>query len=201
MRPIDEKMVSFLRVLREKSFELSPNGLASFSRNDLTRLYRESFGETEDVSEVLDMLAFNRMIDAESKSRPTFEGFFITEEGIEFLRRPDQFEVIDGDINRRKVAKVDATAWTGKRLILTDERVIRDLRIKVSELRDKVLTMRIESNSDSQDIKALVEALVDLCEMAAPDLGLIERILSHPKFKLSAKLVAGVAGVRGAIGI
>ena len=98
-------------------------------------------------------------------------------------------------------ATVDSRAWTGKRLVLTDEAVLRDLRAKAIELREKVHSIRFESNSDSNDVKGLCDALVAITEMAEPDLTIIERILMHPKFQASAVLMAAVATVRGALGI
>lgn len=194
-------MVSFLRLVRETSFDKHEGGLATYSRSELNSIYLRAFGSMADSPEVFDLLAYNGLLDAESKHNGFLNGFFVTDLGIEFLRRPDQFVVEEGEVTRRATTKVDATSWTGKQLILTDEQVISDLRIKVSELRDKVHSMRIESNSDSQDLKGLVEALVSLSDMAAPDLGVIERILAHPKFKIYAALAGGIATIRGMLGI
>lgn len=96
---------------------------------------------------------------------------------------------------------IDSTRWTGTKLVLTDENALRQIRRLSVDLRDKVHSMRIESNSDSQDLKGLTEALVSVCGMAVPELSIIERILAHPKFMTSAKLVAAVATIRGALGI
>ena len=167
---------------------------------DLINFFHGTFENRGDFTQVIDLLFFNKLMDVESKNNGNAEGYFITDLAVEFLRRPDQFVVENGEVSRRKTTKVDATSWTGKQLILTDERVISELRIKVSELRDTVHLMRIESNSDSQDLKGLVEALVNLCDMAAPDLGVIERILAHPKFKLTASLVNAASAIRGLLG-
>lgn len=96
---------------------------------------------------------------------------------------------------------IDSTKWTGARYVLTDEKVLRDIRVQVSVLRDRVYAIRFESNTDSQDLKSLCDALVSVCEMAEPELGIIERILAHPKFRYSAALIAAVGTIRGALGI
>jgi len=37
--------------------------------------------------------------------------------------------------------------------------------------------------------------------MAQPEVSLIERIISHPKFKIYAGFVAAIATIRGALGV
>ena len=201
MRPIDQTMVSFLRMLRDQSFQKHDAGFATFSRMDLIASFHATFENKSDFSEVADLLFYNSLLDAESKQNGVFEGIFLTDLAIEFLRRPDQFEVCDGEVVRRQITNVDATAWTGKRLILADEKAIIELRVRASELRDRIYLIKFESNSDSQDLKALAEALVSVCEMAEPDLGLVERIISHPTFRLYSGVINFVSAVRGAIGL
>ena len=96
---------------------------------------------------------------------------------------------------------IDSSFWTGPRMILTDQRVVREISALSKELRNRVYATRFESNVDSQDLKSLTDALVAICDMAEPELTVIARILSHPKFQLTASLVAAVATIRGALGI
>ncbi|MEO9657206.1 hypothetical protein [Qipengyuania citrea] len=96
---------------------------------------------------------------------------------------------------------VDSSAWTGRKLVLTDEKIIRQLQKEAKVLRDRIYATRFESNSDSQDLKSLADALVAISDMAEPDLSIIDRILAHPKFRYSAALMAAVATIRGALGI
>jgi hypothetical protein len=98
-------------------------------------------------------------------------------------------------------AQVDSRKWTGGRLVLTDEIVIARVRDLAGQLRDKVHQTSFEKNSDSHDLKSLADALVSVVAMTEPELTIIERILNHPKFKLSATLIAAVATIRGALGI
>ena len=97
--------------------------------------------------------------------------------------------------------RVKSEDWTGKELVLTDAKVIREIRIKAQELQKVVHSIQFESNSDSQDVKALADALVTICSMAEPELTIIDQILSHPKFKLTAGLMAAVATIRGVLSI
>ena len=123
----------------------------------------------------------------------------LTENGeyIEVENLPPQSTDVEGDEPIQKKSE----DWTGPKLVLTDAKVIRQIRIQASELRELVHSIRFESNSDSQDIKALADALVAVCSMAEPELSIIDRILSHPKFQLTAGLIAAVATIRSALGI
>jgi hypothetical protein len=96
---------------------------------------------------------------------------------------------------------VDSTSWTGTRLVLTDEKKIIEINEMARELRDRVYSMHIPNNADSQDLKGLCDALVAVCEMAQPELSIIQQIVNHPKFQMSAALVAAIATLRGALGI
>ncbi|MGQ7829011.1 hypothetical protein [Altererythrobacter sp. Z27] len=96
---------------------------------------------------------------------------------------------------------IDSTTWTGKRLVLADAAVLSTVRLQADQLRERIYSTRFESNVDSQDLKSLADALVAVCAMAEPELGIIERILAHPKFAYTATLAAAVATIRGALGI
>jgi hypothetical protein len=95
----------------------------------------------------------------------------------------------------------DSTLWTGKQLVLVDVKIIAEVKAAALKLHSAVHSMRFESNSDSMDLKGLVDALIAICEMAEPEVTIIDRILSNPKFKAYAALLAFVATVRGAAGI
>ena len=192
--------MSFLQLVRDDAFSKNANGLGAHSRSELISLFHSNFENKGDFSQILDLLFFNKLMDADSKQNGQFEGYFVTELGIDVLRHPDKFVLNKGELNRRAPDRVDATAWTGKKLILTDERAIIEVRQLSSELRERIYQTRFESNSDSQDLKSLADALVSVCAMAEPDLSPMERILAHPKFKLYATLTAGIAAIRGAIG-
>tara|TARA_B100000378_G_scaffold37238_1_gene28032 strand:+ start:800 stop:1456 length:657 start_codon:yes stop_codon:yes gene_type:complete len=109
--------------------------------------------------------------------------------------------VEDSDIPVDTPPKIDSEQWTGGKLVLTDARVIHEVRSQAVVLRDRIYETRFESNSDSHDLKSLADALVSISQMAEPDLKILDRILSHPKFKMTAMLVAAVATIRGAAGI
>ncbi|GAA0481713.1 hypothetical protein GCM10009096_24900 [Parasphingorhabdus litoris] len=95
----------------------------------------------------------------------------------------------------------DSSMWTGRKIFLADAAVIREIKDGAKRLRELIYETRFESNSDSQDLKNLSDALVAVCEMTEPDVSIIDRILSHPKFNLTTALVAAVATIRGALGI
>lgn len=109
--------------------------------------------------------------------------------------------VEEPDTRDGSTPKFDSEKWTGGKLVLTDAKVIREVRSQAAILRDRIYETRFESNSDSHDLKSLADALVSISQMAEPDLMILDRILSHPKFQMTAMLIAAVATIRGAAGI
>jgi hypothetical protein len=99
------------------------------------------------------------------------------------------------------LASFDSTKWTGKQLKLVDTKVIADVRSAAEQVKVAFYAMRFESNSDSQNLKSLADALVAICSMAEPEVTIIDRILASPKFQAYAGLVTLVATIRGASGI
>lgn len=97
--------------------------------------------------------------------------------------------------------RVDAESWTGTRLIYVDSGQWKSIRIVARQIQTASRDINYESEEDQRDVQGLADALVALCEMAEPDVGLIERLLSHPKFRISAVIVSGIATLRGALGI
>lgn len=99
------------------------------------------------------------------------------------------------------VLETDSSNWTGKQFVLVDAKVIATVQKTARELHTTIYAMRFESNEESFNLKGLADALVAICEMAEPDVTIIDRILASPKFKAYASLLALVATIRGAIGI
>jgi hypothetical protein len=103
-------------------------------------------------------------------------------------------------IGLKQETLIDSKEWTGGQFVLIDPVVITQVKTRAVELREAVYAMRFESNSESQNLKGLVDALVAVCNMAEPEVTVIERILASPKFKTYAALFGIVAMIRGAIG-
>jgi hypothetical protein len=103
-------------------------------------------------------------------------------------------------INSRQ-SVVDSSAWTGKQFKLVDAKIIAEVKKSAEQLRDVVHATRFESNSDSQNLKCLADALVAVCSMAEPEVTIIERILASPKFQAYAGLATLIATIRGVLGI
>jgi len=197
---LEEDMVSFLKLVREDSLRHNGNGVHTYTRSDLSSLFRENFKNKGDFSEIFDLVFFNGLMDAESKSTPQFEGYYITDFGIQFLRRPDAFSVRNDEPTDDGLRSHDSKTWTGKRLVLVDAELISRIAGNAHQLRNAVHAIEFQSNSDSQDLKGLADALVAVCEMAEPELSIIDQITSHPKFKTYATLVVFVATIRSALG-
>jgi hypothetical protein len=97
--------------------------------------------------------------------------------------------------------KIDSATWTGTQLVLVDAKIIAKVREGAAELRRVVYTLRIENNAESANLKGLVDALVAICEMAEPEVSVIDRIIASPKFKAYAALMTIIATIRGATGL
>ena len=96
---------------------------------------------------------------------------------------------------------VQSTRWTGTQFVLVDGGVLEQVRCKAQELHQVIHAMHFPSNSESQDVKGLADALIAICSMAEPEVTLLDRLLASPKFKAYASLLGIVALIRGAIGI
>ena len=95
----------------------------------------------------------------------------------------------------------DSSLWTGTQWVLVDAKVIAKVKKSSALLRKTVYDLRIENNAEKANLVGLVDALVAICEMAEPEVSVIDRILASPKFKKYVALVAMIATIRGAIGI
>ncbi|MBN2128930.1 MAG: hypothetical protein JW741_05510 [Sedimentisphaerales bacterium] len=98
-------------------------------------------------------------------------------------------------------AVVSAEAWTGSRRIYVDSGVLAEIRKTSKQLQVASRNVNYLSEEDARDIRGLTDALVGLCEMAQPELGIIDQITAHPKFKIYAALVVFISTIRGALGI
>lgn len=95
---------------------------------------------------------------------------------------------------------VDSSSWTGAQFVLVDVSKLTEVRCLARQLQDAVDRIAFESNSASANVKGLVSALIAICEMAEPEVSVIQRILASPNFKAYASLVTIIATIRGAIG-
>jgi hypothetical protein len=98
-------------------------------------------------------------------------------------------------------ATADSSDWTGGKLIYIDHRVLSKIRTTAAELRAVARTTNFRSQADKEDVEGLCDALVGLCEMAEPDISLIQQVTSHPKFKAYTAFFVFLATIRGALGI
>lgn len=96
---------------------------------------------------------------------------------------------------------VESSKWTGTQFLLVDAKVIAEVREGAQTLRAAVYSLHLTSNSDTEDLQRLADALVAICMMTEPDSTIIDRITASPKFRAAAGLIGLVAAIRGAIGI
>jgi hypothetical protein len=171
-------MVDFLRSLREQALANGDGGVTTFSRMEMIRIFQGKFQGGDDISEVFDLLHFNKLMDAESKVNGKFEGHYITDLGIEFLRNPERFSVVDGEVRRVRTIEVDTTDWTGLSKAVTPQN-LTIIREKTTALQLAIL----QSDADSQlkmDACKRVEAVITLLEAPNVPWREVVSLLSHP---------------------
>jgi hypothetical protein len=171
-------MVDFLRSLREQSFKKDDGGLSTFSRMEMIRIFQDTFQGGDDISEVFDLLHYNKLLDAESKVNGNFEGHFVTDLGIEFLRNPERFSVIDGEVRRVSTIEVDTTDWTGLSKAVSPQN-LSAIREKTTELQLAIM----QSDADIQlktDACKRVEAVLILLEAPNVPWREVVSLLNHP---------------------
>ncbi len=95
---------------------------------------------------------------------------------------------------------VESSKWTGTQFLLVDAKVIAEVRAGAQALHAAVYALHLASNSETEDLQRLADALVAICMMTEPDSTIIDRITASPKFKAAAGLIGLVAAIRGAIG-
>jgi hypothetical protein len=178
MRPVDHKMVGFLRSLREQAVASGDVEVATFSRIEMIRLFQGMFQGGDDISEVFDLLHYNKLMDADSKVNGNFEGHYITDLGVEFLRHPERFSVVDGEVRRVSTIEVDTTDWTGLSKAVSPQN-LSIIREKTTELQLAIM----QSDADIQlktDACKRVEAVLILLEAPNVPWREVVALLSHP---------------------
>jgi hypothetical protein len=111
---------------------------------------------------------------------------------------------IDGLVPHRpsiEPIEFDSENWTGARMISISAKAWHNVKTAAFELQTKAQSTNFHSEFDKQDIQELANALVAICLMANPELPLIDKITSHPKFQTYTALFVFVATIRGALGI
>lgn len=159
------------------------------------RYIEEKYGDKEGVGTLLVKRGFESLLipaSSENRARGVSSALPAGEAALSLHSTYDT--VIDGNTH-------DSKNWTGQRLVLVDSETISRVKEMAIELKSTVYSMRFESNSESANLKGLADALVAVCEMAEPEVTIIDRILASPKFKAYSGLVALVATIRGAVGI
>jgi hypothetical protein len=96
---------------------------------------------------------------------------------------------------------IDSSSWTGKQFVLVDANVIAEVLKSAQQLHAAVYALHLPSNSETEDLQKLAEALLSVCSMTEPEVSIIDRILASPKFKAYVGLFTIIATIRGAMGI
>lgn len=145
---------------------------------DLINFFHGAFENKGDFTEVIDLLFFNKLMDADSKKNGHAEGYFITELGVEFLRRPQDFVLEDGRLARLKAIQVDSTDWTGLAKAVTPQKL---QTIKEHSKALQVAIMQSDADIETKaDACKRVEAVITLLEAPNVPWREVVSLLNHP---------------------
>ncbi len=164
------------------------------SRQDLLRLIRENVQTDRSPSEIIDIAAYEGLLDARNKQGPIFEDFFLTDHGREILSDPESFQV--GAYEQETVDLIDSTDWTGLAKSISPAQKF-EIRGKANEL----LSLIIQSDADEQtrlDACKRVEAVVCLLEAPNSPWRDIVSLLNHPSvtaFLAALNLIQFIIGI------
>jgi hypothetical protein len=150
---------------------------------------------------ILDEMVEDGLLEVRA-SDSDFEPFYrATDQGIYEASYPMGNLVEEHDENEDGSVVRDSIDWTGSRLIHVDNEVLLKIKLTSKKLQAAAHRVNYKSEADRSDVTGLADALAALCEMAEPELTIIEAITAHPKFKMYAALMVFVATIRGALGI
>jgi predicted transcriptional regulator len=130
-----------------------------------------------------------------SPKRGVRDRYEITMEGIRYFgNMMEESSSVEG-------GKVDSATWTGSvEYVQIEGRAWLNIKNAIFDLKARVEITNFRNEDDRRDIEGLANALVAISEMAEPDLTLIDRITSHPKFRIYGALFVFVETIRGALG-
>ena len=208
--PDDVTVVSFLEELSNRDWVETDGNGADLSTHGfrITAKGQNRASASVDYADVLSK-AVNALPAAENVERqgiPSF-GFGSGAFGAGTFAGPTNSPPLDMQNDGSPIPQlsglpaIDSKRWTGTQFVLIDGELLQNVRSQVKELHRIVHLIHIESNSESQNIKGLVDALLAVSTMAEPEITILDRILASPKFKDYAVLFTIVATLRGAIGI
>lgn len=191
---VDEFAV--LKYMFNESFDWAKSKPATFLMDEI----KNGLGNSSRSEAAIHALAKKKLILRDTSKSSNGIGYRIARAGVNYLAAAAL-----GADNAPAIGSTpvpfDSTKWTGTQFVLVDCNVIEQVREAARSLHVAVYSLQIKSNAESNDLKRLADALVAICEMTEPEVRLIDRIVSSPKFKRYAQLIGLVAGVRGALGI
>jgi hypothetical protein len=155
--------------------------------------------DKEELRAALDQLVADGMVESRAGERDYEKSYRISQDGFyQAVLGPEALVSVAGEASSEPIS---STAWTGSGLIYVDRAVLEEIRRTARKLQVASSQVNYQSIEDKDDITGLTEALVGLCNMAQPDVTIIDQITSHPKFKHYTALLVLIATIRGAFGI
>ncbi|MFY7836073.1 MAG: hypothetical protein ACOVQ0_07315 [Novosphingobium sp.] len=166
----------------------------------------ESFDEAaliDEAENILRTAADEGLVEVRKEPGDLYTEYRVTRTGVDSLRASEnehELKSASDSVNEER-ASASSEDWTGSRLVYVDSAVLGKIRTAARKVCALAKAVNFESEQDRQDVTGLCEALVALCEMARPEVGIIEQITAHPKFKHYAAFIACIATIRGALGL
>ncbi len=182
-----------LKHMFSEGFDWTKSKPATFTLKELN----EHLGSRLNVAAALHGLTQQRFVVQNTSYDKSSDSYRLSRAGADYLAT----SAIGVESGASDSFAYMSSNWTGAQFALVDAKVIAEVRATAGKLHEAVHSLHFVSNSDSQNLKGLADALVAVCSMAEPELTIIDRILASPKFKAYAGLFALVATIRGALGI
>jgi hypothetical protein len=173
-----ERVRRFLLAIREESLQEKHSDLRTFSRLELIAVFDGLFGDLVDFSETMDIMFFQGLLDAERKKGLSYDGYFVTDFGIKYLRNPRLLSLDDDTELQELQQKIISTDWTG-----LAKRVGPEQSIEIKKLSNSLLSVIMQSDADIQtrtDACKRIEAVIVLLDAPNEPWQEIVGLLNHP---------------------
>ena len=191
----DEAIGEFavLKYMFSESFDWAKSKPATFHIEDIAN----GLGGRPNAEAAIYALTKKKLILRDKSQSSSVIGYRISRAGVNYLAAAALGESVATPTSG---SNHDSTKWTGAQFVLVDVAVIADIKTKADSLRQAVYALHLTSNSETEDLQKLADALVLICSMTEPEVSIIDRITASPKFKAYAGLIGIIATIRGALG-
>ncbi|MBX9884903.1 MAG: hypothetical protein K2X68_08010 [Novosphingobium sp.] len=178
MSTADETLATFLGTVWADARARFGEGPDTHTRTDLIGLFQTVLPDGTNFSQVLDLAFYYGLMDAHSKNSATYDGYFITDQGLDFIRSPGSAVSINELLSEASTTLVDSSVWTG----LPKSGVLSEgarTRLKVAlKLLDNGVEEFEATNEERAQARAYLLALHAFTDAPEPPAELIWKIIT-----------------------